>query len=40
MKAYVTPTVNLLYTEVEDILTVSDPTMDDMIWGEIALPKD
>ena len=35
MKAYVEPIVNLLYLENEDILTVSDPTMDDIIWEEI-----
>ena len=35
MKAYVEPIVNLLYPESEDILTVSDPAMDDIIWDEI-----
>ena len=37
MKSYVTPSVNLLYLENEDILTVSDPTGDDLVWDEIAL---
>ena len=30
MKVYVEPIVNLLYLESEDVLTVSDPTGDDI----------
>lgn len=37
MKAYETPVVNLLYVENEDILTVSDPTGDDLDWEELPL---
>ena len=37
MKAYVEPIVNLLYLENEDILTISDPTGDDVDWDEIKL---
>ena len=35
MKNYTTPTVDLLMLEIEDVLTVSDPAMDDLIWDEI-----
>ena len=37
MKAYIEPIVNLLYLENEDILTISDPTEDDVDWDEIKL---
>lgn len=36
MKNYTEPTVELLYVAAEDLLTVSDPTGDDLVWDEIA----
>ena len=35
MKQYVTPSLELLTLTAEDILTISDPTMDDILWGEL-----
>ena len=35
MKEYVTPSLELLLVTGEDILTVSDPMMDDILWGEL-----
>ena len=35
MKEYVTPSLELLSVTAEDILTVSDPTMEDILWGEL-----
>ena len=37
MKEYIKPTVTLLYLAQEDILTISDPTGDDLDWDEISL---
>ena len=35
MKFYVEPSVELLLLGNEDILTISDPTMDDLDWVEL-----
>ena len=35
MKEYVTPSLELLLVTAEDILTVSDPIMEDILWGEL-----
>ena len=35
MKNYTTPSVELLYVCAEDVLTVSDPVMDDLDWDEL-----
>ncbi len=37
MKAYVEPIVNLLYLANEDILTISDPGVDDPGWDDLSL---
>lgn len=36
MKAYIEPVVNLLYFANEDVLTLSDPTGDDLFDDEWA----
>jgi len=35
MKLYEQPIVTLLMLENEDILTISDPTMDDLDWVDL-----
>ena len=35
MKYYVEPSVELLYVGSEDILTISDPAMDDLDWADL-----